>query len=137
MVRHVREGRHRAQAERAVRLDPVRLLEAAQRDQDTRSELAALHVGIEVGAARHRHGVRAMIGEKARGVARRAGGGIAERGQPQHVAILMAAAPDPRPAPWPGRRGQGRDLDRLRVGDGRHLGTPVPLVERGRAPSPA
>ncbi len=137
MVRDVGEGRHRAEGEGPIGLDSMRLREAPERHQDAGRELAPLHVRIEVRAAGHGHRVRAVVREQTRGVARGAGGGVAERRQPQHLALLMAGAPDPRPAPSPAppapaaRRERSRDTRSRASAD-------ADSARRGpRAPSPA
>ena len=109
-------------------------LELRQPDDHLRCELAALHVGIEVRAACHRHRLRTMVGEQARGVAGGAGRGITERGQPQHDEILTASAPGPRRALGPAppspvaRRERSRDTRRpaSAAADSGRRGRPAP-----------
>ena len=87
MGRHGGERRPRADGQARLRraAHAGHLANAAQADQHGRLELAALHVRIEIGAARHEHRGRAVIGHELHRVAHRHGSQVGKLGQPHHV----------------------------------------------------
>ena len=93
MVGDFGEGGEGAEAEGAVRVDAGEARQPAQADDDPGRELPALHVRVEVGPARDRHRLRAVVSQDASRLGDGSGRPVLERRQPHHRAHHRGGEP--------------------------------------------
>ncbi len=96
--RRERGERAERQAADVVVADEAQVGDRPQADQHFGREQALLHVRVQVGAARHRQRVGAMLGEQCDGLVGGARGDVGERRQAQHERLFIGRAAGALPA---------------------------------------